>query len=74
MTAAAFDAQVRHEAFMADVAQELAEHRASMTEIAILRDRMALLRAYIAAEKAAGCETVPIASVEVYLGVNGSAK
>ena len=40
---------------------------------AILRDRMAQLRKYLAAEKAAGWESVPIASVEVYLGVNGSA-
>ena len=69
----AADAQMRHEAFMADVAQELAEHRASMTEIAILRGRMAMLRKYLAAEKAAGWESVPISSVEVYLGLNGSA-
>ena len=70
----AADAQMQHEAFMADVAQEQAEHRESMTEIAILRQRMAMLRQYVAEEKAAGWETVPIASVEVYLGVNGSAK
>jgi len=69
----AADAQMRHEAFMADLAAERADAREQMTEIAILRGRMAMLRKYLAAEKAAGWESVPISSVEVYLGLNGSA-
>jgi hypothetical protein len=78
MSRAAFEQQERAEAHASSVAdnirRELAEHRANMTEIFILRQRMAMLRQYIAEEKAAGWETVPIASVEVYLGVNGGAK
>lgn len=70
----AADAQMRREAFLADLAAERAENRESMTEIAILRERMSMLRQYLAAENAAGWESVPISSVEVYLGVKGSAK
>jgi hypothetical protein len=67
----AADAQMRHESFMADVAAERDEHRANMTEIAILRDRVALLRRAVDDAKAQGWEHMSIASLEVYLGVAG---
>lgn len=60
--------------FFAQPNAERDEHRANMTEIAILLDRVSLLRRAVADAKAQGLEHMPIASLEVYLGVNGSAK
>jgi hypothetical protein len=78
MSTNAFAQYERAEAHASSVAdnirREYAEHRADMTEVAILRWRVEMLRQYVASEKAAGWDHVPIASLEVYLGVNGSAK